>query len=49
VAPRPARYVETQLSFHYDRKQIILERSEISENLGGQYVELYDLPTDRWN
>jgi hypothetical protein len=31
-----------QLTFHYDRKQIILERSEISENLGGQYVELYD-------
>jgi hypothetical protein len=31
-----------RLTFHYDRKQIILERSEISENLGGQYVELYD-------
>jgi hypothetical protein len=34
--------VGAELSFHYDRKQIILERSEISENLGGQYVELYD-------
>jgi hypothetical protein len=34
--------VGAQLSFHYDRKQIILERSDISENLGGQYVELYD-------
>jgi hypothetical protein len=31
-----------QLTVHYDRKQIILERNEISENLGGQYVELYD-------
>jgi hypothetical protein len=30
-----------QLTFHYDRKQIILERSDVSENLGGQYVELY--------
>ena len=26
----------------YDRKQIILERSEISEKLAGQYVEIYD-------
>jgi hypothetical protein len=39
---REQRYVGVQLSFHYDRKQIILERSDISENLGGQYVELYD-------
>jgi hypothetical protein len=39
---REQRYVGAQLSFHDDRKQIILERSEISENLGGQYVELYD-------
>jgi hypothetical protein len=39
---REQRYVGAQLSFHYDRKQIILERSDISENLGGQYVELYD-------
>jgi hypothetical protein len=31
-----------QLTFHNDRKQIILERNEISENLGGQYVELHD-------
>jgi hypothetical protein len=39
---REQRYVGAQLSFHYDRKQIILERSEVSENLGGRYVELYD-------
>jgi hypothetical protein len=31
---REQRYVGAQLSFHYDRKQVILERSEISENLG---------------
>jgi hypothetical protein len=45
---REQRYVGAQLSFHYDRKQIILERSDISENLGGQYIELYDSPTGRW-
>jgi hypothetical protein len=39
--PVPPR-AGAQLSFHYDRKQIILERSEVSENLGGQYVDLYD-------
>jgi hypothetical protein len=39
--PVPPR-AGAQLSFHYDRKQIILERSEVSENLGRQYVELYD-------
>jgi transposase len=39
---REQRYVGAQLSFHYDRKQIILERSDVSESLGGQYVELYD-------
>jgi hypothetical protein len=39
---REQRYVGAQLTFHYDRKQIILERSDISDNLGGQYVELYD-------
>jgi hypothetical protein len=39
---REQRYVGAQLSFHYDRKQIIPERSDVSENLGGQYVELYD-------
>jgi hypothetical protein len=41
------------LSFHYDRKQIILERSEISEGLAGKHVELYDYadgPLEvRWN
>lgn len=39
---REQRYVGQQLSFHYDRRQIILDRSDISENLAGQYVELYD-------
>jgi hypothetical protein len=50
---REQRYVGAQLSFHYDRKQIILERNEISESLAGKYVELYDFadgPLEvRWN
>ena len=39
---REQRYVGAQLTFHYDRKQIILEQTELSEGLAGQYVELYD-------
>jgi transposase len=50
---REQRYVGQQLTFHYDRKQIILERNEISENLAGKYVEVYDYidrPLEvRWN
>jgi hypothetical protein len=50
---REQRYVGAQLSFHYDRKQIIVERNEISESLAGKYVELYDYfdrPLEvRWN
>jgi hypothetical protein len=41
---REHRYVGQQLTLSYDRKQIILERSDLSENLAGQYVELYDFP-----
>jgi hypothetical protein len=45
--------VGAQLTFHYDRKQIILEPTELSKGLAGKYVELYDF-TDRplevrWN
>jgi hypothetical protein len=39
---REQRYVGAQLHFHYDRKQIILERGEVADTLAGQYVELYD-------
>ncbi len=31
-----------QLSLAYDRRQIILERSEVADKLAGQYVEVYD-------
>ena len=50
---REQRYVSEQLTLSYDRKQIILDRSELSEKLAGQYVELYDFPDRpievRWN
>ena len=39
---REQRYVGAQLTFHYDRKQILLDRNDISESLAGKYVELYD-------
>ena len=35
----------SQLALSYHHKQIILERNELSEELGGQYVEFYDVPT----
>lgn len=38
------RYVGAQLTLSYDRKRIILERDEVSEELAGQYVELYYFP-----
>jgi len=41
---REQRYVSEQLTFHYNRQQIILERSDVSEGLVGQYVEVYDYP-----
>jgi transposase len=43
---REQRYVSEQLTMSYDRKQIILERNDVSESLAGKYVELYDF-TDR--
>lgn len=41
---REQRYVSDQLTMSYDRKQIILERNELSEGLGGKYVDLYEFP-----
>ncbi|HMF54414.1 MAG TPA: hypothetical protein VK593_08700, partial [Edaphobacter sp.] len=35
-------YVGAQLTFHYDRQQIILEQTEVAKGLGGHYVEIYD-------
>lgn len=39
---REQRYVGTQLTFHYRRKQMILEQTEIAKGLVGRYVEIYD-------
>jgi hypothetical protein len=39
---REQRYVGAQLTFHYDRKLIILEQTELSKGLVSRYVELYD-------
>jgi transposase len=39
---REQRYVGAQLTFHYDRNQIILEQTEVAKGLAGQYVELFD-------
>jgi hypothetical protein len=41
------RHVGQQLTRAYDRKQLILERSAVSEELGGQYVDLYDFADGR--
>ena len=41
---REKRYVGAQLTMSYDRKQIILDRNEVTEELAGKYVELYDFP-----
>jgi len=44
---REQRYVGSQLTLSYDRKQIILERNATSEELGGKYVDVYDFPDGR--
>ena len=39
---REQRHVGQQLTLAYDRRQIILERSELADGLAGQYVDVYD-------
>ena len=39
---REQRYPSAQLSFQYDRRQIILERNQTSEGFAGKYVDLYN-------
>ena len=47
------RHVGAQLTFHYDRKQIILEKTEVANGLAGEYVDVFDFadrPLEvRWN
>ncbi len=47
LSQREQRHVSEQLTLSYDRKQLILERNEISEELGGKYVEVYAFPDGR--
>jgi hypothetical protein len=35
-------YAQFRVTLAYDRKQIILERSELADKLAGQYAEVYD-------
>jgi hypothetical protein len=44
---REQRCVGSQLTLSYDRKQIILQRNANSEDLGGEYVDVYDFPDGR--
>ena len=44
---REQRQVSEQLSIAYDRKQIILEGSDLVDGLGGKYVDLYHFPDGR--
>jgi hypothetical protein len=39
---REQRHVGQQLTLTYDRRQIILERSDLADKLAGQYVDVYD-------
>ena len=39
---REQRYVGAQLTFHYERKQIILGQTDVPKGLAGRYVEIYD-------
>ena len=44
---REQHHVGQQLTLAYDRKQLILDRSALSEELSGQYVDLYDFADGR--
>lgn len=44
---RDQRYVGQQLTFSYERKRIMLETSEVTRGLVGQYVDTYAFPDGR--
>jgi hypothetical protein len=44
---REQRHVREQSTMSYARKQIILDRNDVSERLGGKYVDLYDFSDGR--
>jgi hypothetical protein len=47
------RHIGAQLTFHYDRKPVILEKTEVAKGLAGEYVDVFDFadrPLEvRWN
>ncbi len=47
LCKREQRYVGQQLSFSYERRQIMLERNDISIGLVGKYVDTYDFADGR--
>ncbi|WP_378941209.1 ISNCY family transposase [Mesorhizobium sp. ANAO-SY3R2] len=47
LCKREQRHVGQQLSFSYDRRQILLERNEISIGLVGQYVDIHEFSDGR--
>ncbi|MER9139131.1 ISNCY family transposase [Mesorhizobium sp. M0830] len=47
LCKREQRYVGQQLSFSYERKQIMLEKNDISCGLVGRYVDIYEFADGR--
>lgn len=41
---RDQRYVSVQLTFSYERKRIMLEETDISRGMVGEYVDTYQFP-----
>lgn len=48
LCKREQRYVGQQLSFSDERKQIMLEKNDISDGLTGKYVDTYDFTDGRF-
>ncbi|TAM99650.1 MAG: ISNCY family transposase [Rhizobiaceae bacterium] len=47
LCKREQRHVGQQLSFSYERKQIMLEKNDISIGLAGKYVDIYEFADGR--
>ena len=47
LCKREQRYVGQQLSFSYDRRQIVLEKNDISVGLVSKYVDIYEFADGR--
>ncbi len=49
LCKREQRYVGAQLAFSFERKRIMLEETEVSRGLVGQYVETYAFADGRFD